>query len=45
MRLPNVVVTLHLGSHSRESTTNASIMATRNVVQALQRGEPVHREI
>lgn len=41
--LPNVVATPHMGAHSRESTTNASIMAARNVVQVLHRGEPVHR--
>ena len=43
--LPNVVATPHLGARSRESTTNASIMAARNVVQALQTREPVHRVI
>ncbi|HAL61520.1 MAG TPA: hydroxyacid dehydrogenase [Chloroflexi bacterium] len=43
--LPNVVVTPHIGAHTREATTNASIMAARNVVQALQTGEPVHRVI
>jgi D-3-phosphoglycerate dehydrogenase len=43
LELSNVVATPHIGAHSRESTTNASIMAARNVVQALQAGEPVHR--
>jgi len=43
--LPNVVAIPHMGPHSRESRTNASIMAVRNVAQALQTGEPVHREI
>ena len=45
LNLSNVVATPHMGAHSREATTNASIMAARNVVQALQTGEPEHRVV
>jgi D-3-phosphoglycerate dehydrogenase len=43
--LPNVLATPHIGAHSQESTTNASVMAARNIVEALKRGEPVHRVV
>jgi hypothetical protein len=32
----------HAGARSQEAPTNASAMKGRNVVQALQRGEPGH---
>jgi len=40
-----VVAVPHMEADSQESKTNASIMAARNVVQALQTGEPVDRVI
>jgi D-3-phosphoglycerate dehydrogenase len=45
LELPNVVATPHIGAHSQEATTKMSILAARNIVQALQTGEPIHRVI
>lgn len=38
-----VVAKKHIRSRSLDATTDASIMGARNVVQALQTEEPVHR--
>lgn len=45
LELPNVVATPHMGAHSLEAITNVSILAARNIVQAFQTGEPLHRVI
>lgn len=37
---PDVVATSHMATNGQEATTNASIKATRNVVQTR---EPLHR--
>lgn len=42
INLPNVVATPHIGAHSTEAVTNASIMAARNVISALQ-GRPMNQ--
>lgn len=41
--LKNVVVTPHIGAHTRESIERVGALAAQNVVQALQTGEPVFR--
>jgi len=41
--LKNVVVTSHIGAHTRESIERVGALAAQNVVKALQTGEPVFR--
>lgn len=41
LELANVVATPHIGAHTREAVTRASLMAARNVVGVLDSGEAV----
>lgn len=43
LALDNVVVTPHIGAHTREAIERVGVMAAQNVVQALRTGEPLHR--
>jgi D-3-phosphoglycerate dehydrogenase len=45
LQLDNVVLTPHVGAHTREAIERVGILAARNVVQALQTGEPVCRVV
>jgi D-3-phosphoglycerate dehydrogenase len=41
--LKNVVVTAHIGAHTKEAIERVGVLAAQNVVQALQTGQPVCR--
>jgi len=43
LELSNVVLTPHIGAHTRESIERVGVMAARNVVAALQDGRPLVR--
>jgi D-3-phosphoglycerate dehydrogenase len=43
LELTNVVVTPHIGAHTKEAIERVGVLAAQNVVQALHTGEPVHR--
>jgi D-3-phosphoglycerate dehydrogenase len=43
LQLDNVVVTPHIGAHTKEAIKRMGIMAAQNVVQTLQTGQPLHR--
>ena len=45
LTLRNVVVTPHIGAHTREAIERVGLLAAQNVVQALRTGEPVHRVV
>jgi D-3-phosphoglycerate dehydrogenase len=45
LQLDNVVLTPHIGAHTREAIERVGILAARNVVQALQTGKPVCRVV
>jgi D-3-phosphoglycerate dehydrogenase len=45
LQLDNVVLTPHIGAHTREAIERVGVLAARNVVQALQTGEPVCRVV
>ena len=45
LELRNVVVTPHIGAHTKESIERVGVLAAQNVVQALQTGEPVYRVV
>ena len=40
MGLENIVVTTHIGAHTRESIERVGVMAAENVLQTLQGGQP-----
>lgn len=43
LELRNVVVTPHIGAHTKEAIERVGVLAAQNVVQALRTGEPVYR--
>lgn len=43
LQLENLVITPHIGAHTRESIERMGIMAAENVLQTLQGGEPHYR--
>ena len=43
LQLENIVVTTHIGAHTRESIERVGVMAAENVLQTLQGGEPHYR--
>ncbi len=43
LELKNVVVTPHIGAHTKEAIERVGVLAAQNVVQALRTGEPVYR--
>jgi D-3-phosphoglycerate dehydrogenase len=45
LELDNVIVTPHMGAHTKEAIERVGVLAAQNVVQALQTGEPVHRVV
>lgn len=45
LQLDNVVLTPHIGAHTREAITRMSLMAAENVIRVLQGNEPHHRVV
>jgi D-3-phosphoglycerate dehydrogenase len=45
LELRNVVVTPHIGAHTKESIERVGVLAAQNVVQALQTGESLYRVV
>jgi D-3-phosphoglycerate dehydrogenase len=45
LQLDNLVVTPHIGAHTKEAIERVGVLAAQNVVQALQMGEPVYRVV
>ena len=43
LQLENVVLTPHIGAHTRESIERMGVMAAENVLRTLQGGQPHHR--
>lgn len=43
LQMENVVLTPHIGAHTKEAIERMGVVAARNVVQALQTGEPLYR--
>ena len=43
LQLENLVVTPHIGAHTRESIERMGVMAAENVLRTLQGGQPHHR--
>ncbi len=43
LELRNVVITPHIGAHTKEAIERVGVLAAQNVVQALHTGEPVYR--
>ena len=43
--LPNVVLTSHIGAHTQEAIERVGVLAARNVVAALQSGQPLVRVV
>lgn len=43
--LKNVVVTPHIGAHTKGAIERVGVLAAQNVVQALQTGEPIYRVV
>jgi D-3-phosphoglycerate dehydrogenase len=45
LELKNIIVTPHIGAHTREAIDRVGVLAAQNVVQALQTGEPIFRVV
>ncbi len=45
INLPEVIATPHIGTHSRESTTNVSILSAKNTVLTLQNNTPISKVV
>ena len=45
LELGNVVLTPHIGAHTKEAIERVGVLAAQNVVQGLQTGEPVYRVV
>lgn len=45
LTLPNVVMTPHIGAHTKEAIERVGVLAAQNVVQALNTGEPLYRMV
>ncbi len=45
LQLENVVVTPHIGAHTRESIERVGVMAAENVLRTLQGGQPHYRVV
>ena len=43
LKLQNVVLTPHIGAHTKEAVERMGVLAARNVAQALRTGEPLFR--
>jgi D-3-phosphoglycerate dehydrogenase len=43
--LKNVVLTPHIGAHTREAIERVGVLAAQNVVHVFQTGEPIHRVV
>ena len=43
LQLENIVVTPHIGAHTKEAIARMGIVAAQNVVQTLHGGQPLHR--
>lgn len=43
LELKNVVVTPHIGAHTKEAIERVGVLAAQNVVQAVHTGEPLYR--
>ena len=43
LALENVVLTPHIGAHTKEAIERMGVLAAKNVVQTLQGGQPVYR--
>jgi D-3-phosphoglycerate dehydrogenase len=43
LKLDNIVLTPHIAAHTQEAIERMSVMAARNVLLALQGGQPLHR--
>ncbi|MGB9866425.1 MAG: phosphoglycerate dehydrogenase [Bacillota bacterium] len=42
LKMPNVVLTPHMGAYTYESAARTSMVAARNVVEVVLRGKPLH---
>jgi D-3-phosphoglycerate dehydrogenase len=45
LELKNVVLTPHIGAHTREAIERVGVLAAQNVVQVFRTGEPIHRVV
>jgi D-3-phosphoglycerate dehydrogenase len=43
LELENVVLTPHIGAHTKEAIERMGVIAAKNVIQALQGGQPLYR--
>jgi D-3-phosphoglycerate dehydrogenase len=45
LELKNVVLTPHIGAHTKEAIERVGVLAAQNVVHVFQTGEPIHRVV